>query len=62
MGNLVIDMPDRQLQVLVRAHLDKYGEAATANALERANALSELGDDAGAKMWQRIAEMLARVE
>ena len=57
----MIDMPDQQLQVLVRAHLDKYGKAAAANATERANALSELGDDDGAYMWQRIADMLAEV-
>ena len=58
----MIDMPDQQLQVLVRAHLDKYGKAAAANALERANALSELGDDDAAHVWQRIADMLAEVE
>ena len=62
MGNPVIDLPDRQLQVLVRAHLDKYGKAAAANAQERANTLSEMGDDDGAKMWRRIAELLASVE
>jgi len=54
-------MPDQQLQVLVRAHLEKYGEAAATKARERAKALTQMGDNDGAKMWQLIADMLARV-
>jgi hypothetical protein len=53
-------MTDLQLQVLVRAHLNRYGDAAAANASERARALSELGDAEGAHVWQRIADLIAR--
>lgn len=55
-------MPDQQMQVLVRAHLDKYGKAAASNALQRAKALSEMGDDEGAEIWRRIADMVASGE
>jgi hypothetical protein len=58
----VIDMTDPQLRVLVRAQLDKYGQLAAANATERAKSLSEMGDEDGAHMWQRVAEMLAHEE
>lgn len=54
------DMSDRQVLVLVRAHIEKYGEAAAGKAEERAKALSEMGDAEGAKMWRKIAETIAR--
>jgi hypothetical protein len=56
----VIDMPDQQVLVLVRAQIEKYGKAAAEKATERARALSEIGDEEGADMWRRIAETIAR--
>ena len=53
-------MPDQQVLVLVRAQIEKYGKAATDKAMERAKALSEIGDDEGAEMWRRVAETIAR--
>ena len=54
----MISMPDQQVLVLVRAHIEKYGKTAAEKAMERAKALSEIGDDEGAKMWRRVAEMI----
>lgn len=53
-------MPDQQVLVLVRAHIEKYGKTAAEKAMERAKALSEIGDDEGANMWRRVAETIAR--
>jgi hypothetical protein len=53
-------MPDQQVLVLVRAHIEKYGKAAAEKAIERARALSEIGDDEGAEMWRQVAETIAR--
>ena len=54
----MIDTPDRDRAVLVRALLERYGEAAAEKAKARARTLSDLGDTAGAEMWLQIAEMI----
>ena len=51
-------MPDQQVLVLVRAQIETYGDSAAVKATERAQALAEIGDDDGAKMWQRVAETI----
>lgn len=54
------NVPDQQMLVLVRAHIETYGDAAANKANERAQALAEIGDGEGAKVWQQIADTIAR--
>ena len=56
----MIDIPDRDIAVLVRSLIEQYGEAAEKKARGRARALADLGDTEGAEMWLQIAEMIAR--
>ena len=51
-------MPEKQIHVMVQAHVERYGQEAGAKAQQRADALAEAGEHDGAELWQRIADRL----